>query len=86
MILVSRHFPVLLSAFSNHLPDLVNDLKSDYGTKKLTVRTGINVIIDFRESKLKTPQQEYDLSPVGTAAQELIVEGGLENWVKKRLE
>jgi homoaconitate hydratase len=44
------------------------------------------VIVNFKESKLKTPDKEYVLSPVGTAAQELIVEGGLENWVKKRLE
>jgi homoaconitate hydratase len=67
-------------------PELVKDLNKIHGTKDLTVRTGTEVIIDFRDSKLKTPQKEYNLSPVGTAAQELIVEGGLENWVKKRLE
>jgi homoaconitate hydratase len=67
-------------------PNLVNDFKNKYGTKNLTVRTEIEVMIDFRESKLKTPKREYDISPVGKAAQDLIVEGGLENWVKKRLE
>ncbi len=67
-------------------PELVKDLKKNHGTKELTVRTGKEVVIDFRESIIKTSQEKYDLSPVGTAAQELIVEGGLENWVKKRLE
>jgi homoaconitate hydratase len=67
-------------------PDLIIDLKNEFGTKELTVRPGIEVEIDFRASILKTPIRDYNLSPVGTAAQELIVEGGLENWVKKRLE
>jgi homoaconitate hydratase len=67
-------------------PDLVNVLKRQIGVEKLTVRTGIKVDIDFKDSKIKTPGKEYDFNSVGTAAQELIVEGGLENWVKKRLE
>ncbi len=67
-------------------PDLVNDLKKEHGTEKLTVRPEIEVMIDFKESKIKTSTKEYDIGPVGTAAQELIVDGGLENWVKKRLE
>ncbi|MCK4754699.1 MAG: homoaconitase, partial [Calditrichia bacterium] len=67
-------------------PDLVTDLKKEHGTEKLTVRPEIEVMIDFRESKIKTSMKEYDIGPVGTAAQELIVNGGLENWVKKRLE
>jgi homoaconitate hydratase len=68
------------------VPELVNDLKNKFGATELTVRPGIEVIVNFKESKLKTPDKEYVLKPVGTAAQELIVEGGLENWVKKRLE
>jgi homoaconitate hydratase len=67
-------------------PELIFDLKAEFGIKDLTVRTGMEVVLDFRESKLITPKREYNLSPVGTAAQELIVEGGLESWVKKRLE
>jgi len=67
-------------------PDLVNDLKKEYGSQKLTVRPEIEVIIDFKDSRIKTSLKEYKFSPVGTSAQELIVDGGLENWVKKRLE
>ncbi len=67
-------------------PDLVNDLKKEHGTEKLTVRPENEVMIDFKESKIKTSTKEYVIGPVGTAAQELIVDGGLENWVKKRKE
>jgi homoaconitate hydratase len=67
-------------------PDLVNDLKKEYGTDQLTVHTNMKAIIDFRESKIRTSSTEYDIDPVGIAAQEIIVDGGLENWVKIRLE
>ncbi len=67
-------------------PMLVEDLKTKYGTDKLTVKTGIIATIDFRASKLITEEKEYSLSPVGAAAQELIIDEGLENWVRKNLK
>ncbi|MFQ5651864.1 MAG: homoaconitase [bacterium] len=66
-------------------PALVNDLKAEVGTERLTARTGMQASIDFRKAILAVNGKEYALSPVGTAAQELVVAGGLENWVKKRL-
>jgi len=66
-------------------PDLVNDLKTKFGTDKLTVRTGIKAKIDFKKSTLKADGKNYVLSPVGAAAQELIITGGLENWVKNNI-
>jgi len=66
-------------------PDLVTDLKDRFGTEKLTVRTGIKAEIDFKNSVVSFEGSNYDISPVGTAAQELIVIGGLENWVKHNL-
>jgi homoaconitate hydratase len=66
-------------------PSLVNDLKKDFGTNQLTVRTGIYVTIDFSKSIISTLQKEYTIDPVGTAAQELIVCSGLEGWIKKNL-
>jgi len=61
---------------------LCNDLKKDFGEVKLSIRTGIIVKIDFNKSVLHTANKEYSIDPVGEAAQELIVEGGLESWVK----
>ena len=67
------------------VPELINELKQQFGTRKLTVRTGIKATLDFRSSTLKTPDKSFNLSPVGAAAQELITAGGLENWVKEKL-
>ncbi len=66
-------------------PQLVNDLKSKFGKEKLTVKTGNNVKIDFENSSLTFVNKTYTIDPVGVAAQELIVTGGLEEWVKKNL-
>ncbi len=67
------------------IPKLSNDLKDKFGSDKLTVRTGIKAEIDFEKSVLKADGKEYKFSPAGVAAQELIIAGGLENWVKERL-
>ncbi len=66
-------------------PQLVNDLKSEYGKEKLTVKSGKNVKIDFENSTLTFDNKTYSIDPVGEAAQELIVTGGLEEWVRKNL-
>ena len=66
-------------------PQLVNDLKSRYGKDKLTVKTGMNVKIDFENSSISFNSKTYSIDPVGEAAQELIVVNGLEEWVKKNL-
>ncbi len=65
--------------------DLVNDLKEKYGKEKLTVQTNKKVKIDFKNSSITFDGKNYSIDPVGEAAQELIVVGGLEEWVKKNL-
>jgi homoaconitate hydratase len=66
-------------------PELARDLKKRFGTGKLTVKTGIRVKIHFDTATLEINGKTYGIDPVGVAAQELVIEGGLENWVKKRL-
>ncbi len=66
--------------------ELVRDLKAKFGTSKLTVRTGIQAKIDFQRAVLTANGKEYAISPVGAAAQELVLAGGLENWVKHNLK
>jgi homoaconitate hydratase len=66
-------------------PQLVVDLKNKFGTTKLTVATNINAKIDFASSVIHVDTQKYIIDPVGEAAQELIVDGGLEEWVKKNM-
>ncbi len=66
-------------------PDLVNDLKQTFGEKELTIKTGVIAEINFAESVITFSGKEYPINPVGKAAQELIVLGGLENWVKEKI-
>lgn len=66
-------------------PELVNELKSKYEKEKLTVKTGLVAKIDFTNSALSVSGKNYSIDQVGVAAQELIVSGGLEEWVKKNL-
>ncbi|MEJ2613564.1 MAG: hypothetical protein P8Z35_01275 [Ignavibacteriaceae bacterium] len=78
------------NAFNNgflliECPDLVNDFKDKYGKQKLTVKTGITAKIDFTSSSILVNNKTYSFDPVGEAAQELIVVGGLEEWVKDKL-
>lgn len=66
-------------------PRLIRDLKSRFGTAELTVRTHMNAVLDFKKSVLLADGKTYSFSPVGTAAQDLILAGGLEGWVKQNL-
>uniref|UniRef100_UPI00307EB56A aconitase family protein n=1 Tax=Ignavibacterium sp. TaxID=2651167 RepID=UPI00307EB56A len=66
-------------------PELVKDLKTKFGTEKLTVKTGMHASIDFTNSLIKFGDKTYSIDSVGEAAQELIVTGGLEEWVKKNI-
>jgi homoaconitate hydratase len=65
--------------------DFVNDLKEKYGKEKFTVQTNKKVKIDFENSSITFDGKEYLIDPVGEAAQELIIVGGLEEWVRKNL-
>jgi len=67
-------------------PQLVNELKERYGDKRLTVKTAIKAKIDFQKSFVEADKKTYSMSPVGEAAQELILVGGLENWVREKLK
>jgi homoaconitate hydratase len=67
-------------------PDLIKYLKSNLGTDKLTNKPGTKIKIDFVNSLIEYDGQKYVIDPVGVAAQELIVTGGLESWVKNNLQ
>ena len=67
-------------------PELVNHMKENFGADKLTVLTKMHAVVDFARSEVRVGDAVYAISPVGAAAQELVVTDGLENWVKKALE
>ncbi|MHB9012296.1 MAG: homoaconitase [Ignavibacteriaceae bacterium] len=67
-------------------PGLINDLKKRFGKENLTVKTGLFIQIDFINSEIHFNNKNYYIDPVGEAAQELIVAGGLENWIRELVE
>lgn len=67
-------------------PELVKDLKKQLGEKKLTVAAGKKAVINFIKCTVMFDEKSYSISPVGAVAQELIVVGGLANWVKSKLQ
>ncbi len=66
-------------------PELVLALKKRFGGERLSVRTGLVVALDCVESTLEADGISYPFAAVGGAAQDLILCGGLENWVKKQI-
>ncbi len=66
-------------------PELVNELKNKFGKEKLTVKTKMKAEVNFVNSSITFDKKTYSFSSVGKAAQELIVDGGLEEWVKKNI-
>jgi homoaconitate hydratase len=66
-------------------PGLVADLKTRYGEDPLTVHTQKKATVHFDSAKIEWDGQMFGFSPLGPAAQELVVVGGLENWVKQQL-
>jgi homoaconitate hydratase len=67
-------------------PEFANYLKEKFGTEKLTIDTGTTAKIDFVNSRIEFDGQTFAINPVGKAAQELIILGGLENWVKEKIK
>ena len=70
-------------------PELVKDINKTFVQEVvsgvLTIRTNLKLTVDFEKSLISNQKNEYDIDAIGTAAQELVIVEGLENWVKKRL-
>jgi homoaconitate hydratase len=68
-------------------PALVEFLRANFqdGVPELTRRTNIHAHVDLLQGRVSFNDQSIQIPKVGKAAQELIVAGGLENWVKSRI-
>jgi len=80
------------NAFNNgylviEVPDLVGHLRQKFRQhKEPTLRTGMRAVLDFKSSVLSVDGQKFAFPPVGTVAQEIILAGGLEQLIEKRLK
>ena len=84
-------------ADNGHTPHIVVDASIDgVSVPSEHIKDG-KIILNISESnsksqymrakrKMKEILKEYKKNPVGAAAQELVVVGGLEKWVKKQIK
>lgn len=78
------------NAFNNGLPciacpELVAELRARFGGQRPTVRTGLELEVDLARSEIRAGGRSYAFAPLGRAAQELLVAGGLEGLVRRRI-
>jgi len=66
-------------------PNFITDLKKKFGNTKPTVATNLKAKINFKTSTIEAMDKTYTFGSTGEAAQEIIVAGGLENWVKTQI-
>ncbi|MCO6438427.1 MAG: homoaconitase [Phycisphaerae bacterium] len=85
------------NAFNNgyvviECPQLVEDLKKAFATNKaLTIRTSWSAKVDFQASRLEIANSDganntYSFSPLGEVAQELVVQGGFEEVIRRQIQ
>lgn len=67
-------------------PELVRALREAFPDGGPTVRTGWLARIDVRRSLVFVGETSWPVAPVGVAAQELVLAGGLEAWVARQLD
>ena len=70
--------------------ELVLELRSRFPQRDLTRRTGLDLDIDFRRSTARLSgsgaERSFAIAPMGRAAQDLVLAGGLEALVRAQLE
>jgi homoaconitate hydratase len=77
------------NAFNNgfpliECPALVDHLAAlSHADGTLTVRTGLEAVVDFRASRVRVAGKEFPFTPLGDVAQRLVVAGGAEAMVRE---
>jgi homoaconitate hydratase len=79
------------NAFNNgflciECPELLDAVRESASGSSPTERTGIMVEVDFSASVARAAGKDFPLSPLGPAAQDLVLAGGLEQLVRKQLQ
>ncbi len=66
-------------------PELVTWLRDHSDAQAPTVRTGLEGVLDFRRGRVQVGDESFPFAPLGPAAQELVLAGGLEALLAQRL-
>jgi len=79
------------NAFNNgflvvEAPQLVTTLRNEIPPTKPTIRTTFRARLDFARSTIFVNSKTYPMAPLGLSAQEIILAGGLEAWVRRKIK
>jgi homoaconitate hydratase len=79
------------NAFNNgflvgEAPQLVTALQNEISPTKPTIRTTLRAQLDFAQSTITVSSKTYPMAPLGLSAQEIILTGGLETWVRRKIK
>ncbi len=68
-------------------PELVEYLRQQANQQKqpLTKRTGLSAHVYLDKGFIQIGEKQFSIPTVGLIAQEIMVQGGLENWVCKQV-
>ena len=64
-------------------PELVTFLRKQFKEKQLTVRTTQPVTINYAAGKILFDKQEFEFFMPGQIAQQLVLNNGIENQIRK---
>lgn len=66
-------------------PDFIQYLLRHFGGGTLTYRTEMEIIVDWKSRQIHVHEEQFTMDGLGKPAQELILIGGLNVWVREQL-
>lgn len=67
-------------------PEFIRFLSKEWGKGALTIRTGLKAVVAWKTRTIHVQDEIFPMDGLGTAAQELIIKDGLNNWVREALK
>ena len=80
-LFIKKQIPCEQYIMNNKSPQI----KNKFSDSALSIKTGLTALINFQRAQIIVNDKKYSISPIGKAAQELVLTSGLENWVKERI-
>ncbi|MGC9513406.1 MAG: homoaconitase [Fidelibacterota bacterium] len=66
-------------------PEFIHYLLRQFGKGELTYQTDLEVLVDWKTRSLHVQEEQFPMDGLGVPAQELILQGGLNMWVREQL-
>lgn len=67
-------------------PEFIHYLLRQFGKDKLTHQTELEILVDWKSRFIHIRDKQFAMDGLGVPAQELILQGGLNMWVREQLK